>query len=99
MRTLIWSEDARVEFRNAIAFIIQDSPSAARAVRHHINDAALLLRDTPIGRAGRVMGTYEKPVLRTPYIIAYALSDHAVTILHVIHTSREWLEGEWPEDH
>lgn len=51
------------------------------------------------GRPGRVSGTYEKSVSRLPYIVAYALSDDdaVLTVLHVIHTSRNWLPDEWPE--
>ena len=97
MRKLDWSEDALAEFRRAIAYIANDDPVAARSVRQRINDTALLLQNHPIGRQGRVTGTYEKSVTRTPYIISYALSDEAVTILRVIHTSRNWRAEEWPE--
>ena len=47
---------------------------------------------------GRVAGTYEKSVARLPYVIAYALSedDAVVTILRVIHTSRDWRDDVWP---
>jgi plasmid stabilization system protein ParE len=53
------------------------------------------------GRKGRVGGTYEKPVPRLPYIMAYALStladgSEAVVILRVIHGVRNWPEDEWP---
>ena len=97
MRLLVWAEDARNEFREAIMFIAKDNPTAARQVRDRINDAALLLQQRPIGRQGRVTGTYEKSVSNAPYIVAYALSDEAVTILRVIHTSRDWQDEEWPD--
>lgn len=97
MRRLDWSADALAEFREAIAYIAKDDAMAARTVRQRINDAALLLQRHPIGRQGRVTGTYEKSVTRTPYIISYALSDEAVTILRVIHSSRNWRAEEWPE--
>lgn len=97
MRALYWSEDALAEFREAITYIAQDDPTSARVVRGRIDEAALLLQSRPIGRQGRVSGTYEKPVTRTPYIIAYALSDEAVTILRVIHSRRDWQDETWPE--
>jgi len=37
-------------------------------------------------------------VLRTPYILAYALSEDTLTILRVIHGSRDWPEDAWPEE-
>jgi plasmid stabilization system protein ParE len=45
-----------------------------------------------------VSGTYEKSIARLPYILAYALSedDTALTIVRVIHTSRDWLPDNWP---
>jgi hypothetical protein len=38
-------------------------------------------------------------MMRLPYIIAYALTDggDTVSILHVIHSARNWRPNEWPE--
>lgn len=52
------------------------------------------------GRPGRVTGTYEKPLSRIPYLIAYELRrisgrEHVV-ILRVIHAARDWPAEEWP---
>jgi plasmid stabilization system protein ParE len=53
------------------------------------------------GRPGRVGGTYEKPVTRLPYIIAYAIDlvagRETVVILRVIHGARDWQLDEWPK--
>ena len=42
----------------------------------------------------------EKTVARLPYIIAYAVTKEAgrevVSILRVIHTSRDWSDEKWP---
>lgn len=97
MRAVTWSADALREFDHAIYYIAKDDPRAALNVADQIEQAVLLLRDYPVGRQGRVTGTYEKPVTRTPYIIAYALSDEAVTILRIIHSSRNWMDESWPD--
>lgn len=97
MRRIVWSDSARHELRQAIRYIAEDDPTAARLVRSRISDAASLLANRPVGRPGRVIGTYEKLVLKTSYILAYAVSDTAVTILHLIHDHRDWPEGIWPE--
>lgn len=96
MRRLVWSESALADFERAILYIAEQDVSAARLVADRIDETARLLAEMPVGRPGRVIGTYEKSVLRTPYIFAYAVSDHSVTILRVIHGSRDWPEGEWP---
>lgn len=96
MRHLVWSESALADFSQAISWIVERDVSAARLVAERIDSTARQLAEMPIGRPGRVLGTYEKPVLRTPYIVAYALTDQNVTILRVIHGSRDWPEGEWP---
>ena len=64
-----------------------------------IRNTGNALADFATGHPGRVGGTYEKSVARLPYIIAYALNDGEVelTILRVIHTSRNWEPGAWPD--
>ena len=53
------------------------------------------------GRAGRVSGTYEKPVPRLPYVIVYSLvldqGQETVFVLRVIHAARDWPPESWPE--
>ena len=97
MRRLVWSEDALRDFDEALAHIARDNPANALLVADRIDETVSRLAGAPIGHPGRVTGSYEKRVLRTPYILAYALSDQAVTILRVIHGRRHWPEEEWPE--
>ena len=55
----------------------------------------------PIGRPGRVTGSYEKLVTGLPYILVYAIAqgsgEETVAIIRVIHTAREWSAEEWPD--
>lgn len=90
MRALVWSDDALREFEGAIGYVSRDNPRAASGMADRIEAAIDLLAKMPIGRPGRVKGTYEKRVLRTPYTVVYRLSEHRITILHVIHGSRNW---------
>lgn len=98
MREIIWSDDALRDFDLAIFYIAKDNRYAATLVADRIEAAIDLLAEIPIGYPGRVKGTYEKPVQKTSYIVAYALSDQAVTILHIIHGKRDWPEGTWPDE-
>jgi plasmid stabilization system protein ParE len=60
-----------------------------------IVDHVELLTDEPkLGRPGRVPGTRELVVPRTPYIVAYAvLSSDSIRILGVRHGARRWPES------
>lgn len=97
-RRIDWSEDAGRDFQEAMDYIALDSATAARLVALRILDAADALGELPTGHRGRVTGTYEKYVRKTPYIIAYAMSDRSITILRVIHGARDWPDGDWPTE-
>ncbi|MBK6706268.1 MAG: type II toxin-antitoxin system RelE/ParE family toxin [Sphingomonadales bacterium] len=99
MRHVQWSNDALDDLERQAVTIARDNPDAARRVAKRIRATGDNLADFATGHPGRVSGTYEKSVARLPYIIAYALNEDesVVTILHVIHTSRNWPEEEWPQ--
>jgi len=100
-RPVRWSADALTDLADQVAYIASDNASAARRVTDAIDRTAAALGDMPIGRPGRVTGTYEKSVTGLPYIIAYTIShtsgEEAVVIVRVIHTSRDWRAEAWPE--
>ncbi|WP_430440497.1 type II toxin-antitoxin system RelE/ParE family toxin [Shinella sp.] len=100
-RPVRWSLSALEDLKRQISHIARDDPAAARSVGGRIDAAALLLGERPIGRPGRVGGTYEKSVRGLPYIIAYSLDmkdgQETLFILCVIHTARNWRAKEWPE--
>jgi len=97
-RAIVWSDEALDDFDSAIAYIAKDSKRSASLVADRIEAAIESLSAMPTGRPGRVAGMYEKPVNRTPYIIAYSLSDHAIRIARVVHGARDWPDGEWPAE-
>jgi toxin ParE1/3/4 len=99
---VLWSEHALDDMDALAAYIAADNPVAALKVLDRIETAAERLGHTPIGRRDRVAGTYEKPVVGLPYIIAYALQalptgGERIVIVRVIHGARNWPEGEWPK--
>lgn len=98
MRRVVWSETALDDLEAGISYIAERNPQAAHDIADRIDAAAQKLGEHVSGRPGRVEGTYEKSVRRTPYIIAYVASDDSIIILRVIHTSRNWPPGEWPTE-
>ncbi len=100
-RPVRWSTDALADFAEQIAYIAAENPSAARRVADAVDRTALALGDMPIGRPGRVTGTYEKSVTGLSYILAYVITQaggaEEIAIVRVIHTSRDWTAEEWPQ--
>lgn len=100
-RSVRWSSDALTDLADQVAYIAAENPSAAHRVADAIDKTALALGEMPIGRPGRVTGTYEKSVTVLPYILAYAITqvhgEETVAIVRVIHTSRDWQDENWPD--
>jgi len=90
--TLIWSPEAIADLFALRAYIEQDDPAAAQRVALHIvrNVETLLPNSPEMGRPGRVAGTRELVVPRTPYIVPYRLVGHTIQVLRVFHGARRW---------
>lgn len=88
---LEWSAFA-IEDRDAIFdYIEEDSPQAAVVVDDRIRvQVRQLLQFPETGRPGRVEGTRELVISRTPYIAAYHIAGDAVRILRVLHGAQLW---------
>jgi toxin ParE1/3/4 len=97
-RRVRWSDKAAADYHDQLTYIADDSPTNAELVDKRIIAAIELLASRPIGRAGRVTGTYEKSVAGTSLIVAYLLEGETLHVLRIIHTKRNWVEGEWPKD-
>ena len=89
---IAWSPEAIEDLALLRAYIAEDNPAAAkRVVRHIIQNVEQLLRDNPhIGRAGRVPGTRELVVSKTPYIVPYRVRRTTIQVLRVYHGARRW---------
>ena len=88
---IVWSLFA-IEDREAIfTYIESDSPRTASRIDDLIESQVELLATTPeIGRPGRVTGTRELVIQRTPYIAAYQVEGKVVRVLRVLHGAQLW---------
>ncbi len=96
-----WSVLAEADRKAIFDYIEADSPRAAVAVDERIRDEVASLERFPErGRPGRVEGTRELVVVRTPYIAAYRITGKSVRILRVLHGARRWPEdlSEEPQE-
>ena len=88
---ILWFRVAVADLEEARAYIADDDPEAARRVASAIVNAVDALAEHPaMGRPGRVPGTRELVVARTPYVIPYRLRGDRVEILRVFHARRRW---------
>jgi toxin ParE1/3/4 len=89
--TVTWRARARRDLRELIAWIANDSVQTADLVADRIWKAVGLLATAPnSGRLGRVAGTRELVVSRTPYILVYRIRKSRLTILRVYRGARRW---------
>jgi toxin ParE1/3/4 len=88
---LRWSAYALADRIAIFDYIEADSPEAAISVDERIlAQVESLARFPHSGRPGRIEGTRELVISRTPYIVAYRIKGNTVRILRVLHGSRRW---------
>ena len=89
---IIWSPEAIDDLISLRAYIAEDNPAAAQRVALNIirDIEELLVNNPQMGRPGRVSGTRELVVPRTPYIIPYRVERGTLQIIRVYHGARRW---------
>ena len=71
--------------------IARDKPGAALAMWDEIESKVERLREFPnSGRPGRLKGTRELVVPRTPFIVVYRVAKTHVELIHVLHGAQKW---------
>ena len=90
-RRVVWSESAESALDDAIAFIAEESPNAARDVLDRVLRTAASLA-TLSGRGGRVSEADDpatRQLLADPYRLIYRVEDDRVTILAILHQRQD----------
>ena len=92
---ILWSPEAIDDLTSLRAYIADDNPAAAQEVPLHIlqNIEQLLPNNPQMGRPGRVPGTRELVIPKTPFVIPYRLQRNVIQILRVYHGARRWPES------
>lgn len=87
---LLWTAAATADLLAIVGYISDDNPDAALALMEDIERKVARLPAHPQRcRAGRVKGTREL-VVRPNYIVVYAETPAAVTVLRVLHAAQMW---------
>ncbi|HEY0222912.1 MAG TPA: type II toxin-antitoxin system RelE/ParE family toxin [Pseudolabrys sp.] len=89
---IVWSPQAIDDLASLHAYIAEhDTAAAQRTLLRIVRDIEQLLAGNPdMGRPGRVAGTRELVIARTPYIVPYRIRDKRLQILRVYHGARRW---------
>jgi toxin ParE1/3/4 len=88
----IWSPEAINDLAALRIYIEQDDPAAAQRVALHIvHSIETQLPNNPeMGRPGRVPGTRELVIPKTPFIVPYRVVGNTIQILRIFHGARRW---------
>jgi toxin ParE1/3/4 len=93
-----WSVFALADREAIFDYIEADSPRAAVVMDDRIEARVEgLARFPKMGRPGRIDGTRELVIGRTPYIAAYRIVGKTVRILRVLHGAQQWPDA-MPEE-
>ena len=89
-----WSPEAIDDLVALRSYIAGDDRTAAQRVAMRIIESVerLLSEHPDLGRPGRVPGTRELVISRTPFIVPYRVLGDSIQILRVYHGARRWPE-------
>jgi toxin ParE1/3/4 len=89
---LVWSPQAVEDLAELRAYIERDDPAAARKTALRIIEAVdtLIPANPKVGRPGRVPGTRELVIARTPFVVPYRLREGRIEVLRIFHGARRW---------
>ena len=72
-------------------YIAADNPAAAIQLDQRIEQQIDRLANHPrMGRVGRVKGTREMIIARTPFIAIYRIKANRIEILCILHGAQQW---------
>ena len=88
---LEWTQLAATDRKRFFDYLEAEHPYAASMLDERLQKQIQQLISFPeSGRQGRVAGTRELVVQRTPYIVAYQIVHDTVRILRVLHEAQRW---------
>jgi toxin ParE1/3/4 len=89
---IIWSPESLDDLQALrIHIAVDDRAAASRMVMRIVDAVESVLAPHPdAGRPGRVPGTREFVVARSPYIVPYRVRNGALEIIRVFHGAQKW---------
>lgn len=88
---LDWLPAANDHRFEQLDYIAQDNPLAAIGQDEEIErQVNMLLLQPKMGRPGRLKGTRELVISRTPFIAVYRLQTNRIEVIRLLHSSQQW---------
>ncbi len=85
-----WTAGAKHDLKEIINYIALTNPQAAQRMNDRFHAAAALLRSSPYaGKLGALSSTREF-ISHPSYRMLYQIRGETVSILALVHTSRQW---------
>lgn len=86
-----WLLEASQQRYEQLDYIAQENPIAAIRLDEEIEvQTESLVQNPEIGREGRVAGTRELVIARTPFLAVYRVESDQIQILNLLHQSQQW---------
>ena len=90
-RAIVFSPQAQQDLEDIVEYILEDNPEMARVVLERVRQRVGSLASMPHqGRPGRVSGTRELAIPKTPFVVPYQVVGATVEVLRVYHGARQW---------
>ena len=89
-----WTDQATSQLDHAHDYIVLSNSEdvAARVTMQIVASVQRLASFPMLGRAGRVPGTRELVITKTPFVVAYTVGPERVVILAIYHGAQQWPE-------
>jgi toxin ParE1/3/4 len=88
---LKWSSRALADQQQIIDFYAEIDAGLALEMIDRVEAAANKLVDFPeMGRPGRVSGTREWPIKKSPFVAVYITGSNEVRVLRILHAAMMW---------
>ena len=88
---LVWLRRAIADRDMQLDYIAQDNPLAAisqdEQIEHQVD---MLMQHPQMGRPGRLRGTRELVISRTPFIVVYRVKGTRIEVIRMLHSSQQW---------
>jgi toxin ParE1/3/4 len=91
----VWAPRAQRRLQEIVSFLAAEQQAAAERVLEQLLEAARTLEEHPyLGRRGRLRGTRELSVARTPYLLIYRVRGEVLEVLTIFDGRRRWPPSE-----
>jgi len=88
---IVWKPAANRSRAAQLGFIARDNPEAAARVEEEINRQVAMLAEFPtLGREGRVPGTRELVINRSPFVLVFRVRSERIEIVRLLHGAQMW---------